>query len=51
MIEKERAEFGFFSTQISCEWHMGHAVRAFSKPGGDKRLLPLFMSHDGENDA
>ena len=31
MIEKERVEFGLFSTQISCEWHIGHAVRAFSR--------------------
>jgi hypothetical protein len=45
MLEKERVEFGLFSTQISREWHMGHAVRAFSRPGGGPRLLKLLMSH------
>jgi hypothetical protein len=44
MIEKERVEFGLFSTQISREWHIGHAVRAFSRPSSDPRLLQLFMS-------
>jgi hypothetical protein len=49
MIETERVEFGLFSTQISREWHMGHAVRAFSSPGSsprasmDPRLLQLFI--------
>jgi len=45
MIEKERVEFGLFSTQISREWHMGHAARDFSRPGSDPGLLQLFMSH------
>jgi hypothetical protein len=48
-----------FSTQISREWHMGHAARDFSRPGSDPRLLQLFIqsrSHlppltDGESDA
>jgi hypothetical protein len=44
MIEKERVEFVLFSTQMSREWHMGHAVRAFSRPDSDPRLLKLFMS-------
>jgi hypothetical protein len=43
MIEKERVEFGLFSTQISREWHIGQAVRAFSRPGSDPRLLQLFI--------
>jgi hypothetical protein len=49
MIETERVEFGLFSTQISREWHMGHAVRAFSsldsgpRASMDPRLLQLFI--------
>jgi hypothetical protein len=43
MIEKERAEFGLLSTQISREWHMGQAVRVFSRPGSDPRLLLIFI--------
>lgn len=42
MIEKERVEFGLFSTQMSRDWHMGHAVRAFSNPGSDPRA-PMFL--------
>src|SRR6266478_2427350 len=37
MIEKERAEFGCFSTQISREWHMGHAAKASVGLGSDPR--------------
>ena len=33
MIEKERAEFGCFSNQISREWHMGHAAKAKASVG------------------
>src|SRR3954453_23380356 len=49
MIEKERAEFGCFSTQISREWHMGHAARASiglgsgPRPSRGPRLLERFM--------
>ena len=37
MIERERAEFGCFSTQISREWHMGHAAKASVGLSSDPR--------------
>jgi len=40
MIEKERAEFGCFSTQISREWHMGHAAKA--SVGAESKSSEIF---------